>query len=88
MRQLEKNTVLRYLEEMRRVVEKMPEDARIGRMFIADDGQGIVLKSGVQEAARAFGEKAESHAVNEDWEWTQFCVGTLTVVQMDGRKQS
>ncbi|WP_298028755.1 hypothetical protein [uncultured Dysosmobacter sp.] len=80
---------LKLLEDMRRVVEKLPKDARVGRMFIVNDGQGILLDGGIEEAAAAMGKIAkecEEWPMKEHWEVSQFQVGPLVIVQINQRE--
>ena len=60
MRNLKKSTVLKLLAEMEAVVKKLPEDVRYRRLFVVDDGQGIILDKGICEAAAALGKTVET----------------------------
>lgn len=88
MRKIGKSSALKLLESMEGVVKKLPEDVRIGRLFLVDDGQGIVLESGIHEAAEALGKTVEIvHGFNESWEFLRFGVGTLTIYQINRKRQ-
>lgn len=85
MRKIGKSSALKLLESMEGVVKKLPEDVRIGRLFLVDDGQGIVLERGIHEAAEALGKTVEAApGFNENWECLRFSVGTLTICQIIG----
>lgn len=84
MRKKGKSSALKLLESMENVVKQLPEGVRIGRLFLVDDGQGIILESGIHEAAEALGKAVEAvPGFNENWEFMRFGVGTLTICQME-----
>lgn len=88
MREIGKYSALKLLESMEGVVKKLPEDVRIGRMFIVDDGQGIVLERGIHMAAEALGKTVETApGFNENWEFLRFGVGALTICQINQKRQ-
>ena len=85
MRIIGKSSVLKLLESMEDVVKKLPEDVYIGRLFLVDDGQGIILERGIHEAAEALGKTVEAApGFNENREILRFSVGTLTIYQIVG----
>lgn len=88
MRKIGKSSILKLLESMENVVKKLPEDVRIGRLFLVDDGQGIILESGIQAAAEELGKTVEATPIfNENWEFLRFSVGTLTICQINQKRQ-
>ena len=83
MRKIGKSSILKLLESMENVIKKLPEDVRIGRLFLVDDGQGIILERGIHEAAEALGKTVETApGFNENWKFLRFGVGTLTIYQI------
>lgn len=87
MRKIGKSHVLKMLADMEDIVKKLPEDARIGRLFVVDDGQGLILESGIHEAAAVFERTVEAvDGFNENVEFLRFNVGTLALYQIRERK--
>lgn len=60
MERLKKAEALKLLERIEKIVKELPEDVRIGRLFMVNDGKGVVLESGIHEAAEAFGKTVEA----------------------------
>lgn len=88
MRRIKKHAILKLLESMEDVVKKLPEDVEIDRLFLVDDGQGIILANGIHEAAEALGKTVEAvDGFNEHWESLRFSVGTLTIFQNNRKRQ-
>ncbi len=77
--------ILKLLESMENVVRKLPEDVRIARLFLVDDGQGIILERGIHAAAEALGKPVETAewAGKLNWEVLEVHVGTLTICQIN-----
>lgn len=82
MRKLKKARVLKFLTSMVDAVEKMPEEVQIGRVFIVDDGQGLILERGIETVAEAFGKVVETEAWPNGWTILKFHIGELTVSQI------
>ena len=84
MRKIGKTRVLKMLADMEDIVKKLPEDARIGRLFVVDDGQGLILEKGIHEAAAVFEQTVKTvDGFNMDVEFLQFSVGALTIYQIE-----
>ena len=58
-RPLEKAKVLRILDSMKATVERLPNSVKYQRFFLADDGAGIILTSGIEDAAETLGKKGK-----------------------------
>lgn len=81
---LSKKKIIKLLEEMRYIAGRMPEGARVKRFFLANDGCGIVLESGIDEAARMFGKTAEQMKVpvGQGMQFWTFQAGKIGVYQI------
>ena len=51
MEQMKKAEAMKLLERIGRAIKELPEDVRIGRLFMVNDGKGAVLESGIHEVA-------------------------------------
>ena len=49
---MNKKATLLLLEYMKRTIEQMPNDVKINRFFMYGGGAGIILDSGIYDAAR------------------------------------
>ena len=49
---MNKKATLLLLEYMKRTIEQMPNDVKINRFFMCGGGAGIILDSGIYDAAR------------------------------------
>lgn len=90
-RGLSKKETIKLMEEMRLVAGKLPEEVRIKRFFLADDGSGIILSDGIEETAKRFGKTVEWVNTPESWgvRFRFFQTGRIKVYQMveRGRKE-
>lgn len=82
MRKMEKGKALKLLGSMVDAVGKLPDEVRIGRLFIADDGQGLILEQGIETAAAVFGKTVEAEKWPNGWTILKFHVGELMVSQI------
>ncbi len=68
---------------MEEIVKKLPEEVRIGRLFIVDDGQGIILESGIQEAAKVFGKTVnDAPGFSKNLAFLSFRAGDMAIYQI------
>ncbi len=84
MRKMKKEQVLKMLGSMVSTVEKLPDEVRIGRVFMVDDGQGLILERGIETAAEVFGKTMEAEKWPNGWTILKFHIGELTVLQIKG----
>lgn len=82
MRKMKKGQVLKLLGNMVDAVGKLPDEVRIGRVFVVDDGQGLILERGIETAAEVFGKTMEAEKWPNGWTILKFRVGELTVSQI------
>ena len=54
---MNKKATLLLLEYMKRTIEQMPNDVKINRFFMYGGGAGIILDSGIYDAARELNKK-------------------------------
>ena len=82
MEQMKKAEAMKLLERIGRAIKELPEDVRIGRLFMVNDGKGAVLESGIHEAAEAFGKTVEARpGWNEEAVILRFEVNGLVFCQ-------
>ncbi len=89
MRDIEIADALKLLESMKDVVKRLPErESSIDRIFVVDDGQGIILHRGTYEAAAEFEKTVEVTfpGFGKHWKVLKFQVGDITIYQNDIRK--
>lgn len=84
MRRMKKEQVLKMLGGMVSTVKELPDEVRIGRVFMVDDGQGIILEREIETAAEVFGKTMETEKWPNGWTILKFHVGELTVSQIKG----
>ncbi len=60
MERLKKTEALKLITRMAELVKELPEEVRIGRLFMVNDGKGVLLESGIHAAAEAFGKTVEA----------------------------
>ena len=56
---MNKKATLLLLEYMKRTIEQMPNDVKINRFFMYGGGAGIILDSGIYDAARELNKKVD-----------------------------
>lgn len=88
-RALKKADVLRMLTEMESVVKKLPDSVVYKRFFLVDDGKGIILESGIQDAAQALGRTVETMNISGEINFLviPFCSGGLQIYQEKERNR-
>lgn len=84
MRKMKKGQALKLLGNMVEAVGKLPDEVRIGRVLMVDDGQGLILERGIEAAAEVFGKTMEAEKWPNGWTILKFHVGELTVSQIEG----
>jgi uncharacterized protein with ACT and thioredoxin-like domain len=86
VRELRKKDALEILEKIQAVVKSMPENIHYARVFIVDDGQGVLLNDGIFDAAASFGKEVERlDGFNKHWEYLRFFVGNIQIMQFQKR---
>lgn len=86
MRGIKKADVLRMLEEIKTVVKKLPDDVTYRRFFLADDGRGVILETGISAAAEAMGETVQEKDWGTEeinWKMLQIQTGGMTIYQLE-----
>lgn len=89
MRSVKKATALALLARMRDTVKKLPDNVRIGRLFVVNDGQGLILEEGFYETAEVFGKTVETvPGFSPEWKFLRFKVGDMTIFQITDRART
>ena len=87
MRKMKKKRVLKLLGRMADAVDKMPDEVRIERLFVADDGKGLSLERGIEAAAVTFGKAVKIREWSNGWKIREFHIGDMTVTQIERMEQ-
>lgn len=80
---MNKKASLLLLEYMKRTIEQMPNDVKINRFFMCGGGAGIILDSGIYDAARELNKKVDcAEAIFcRGWSIRTIHLGALTVYE-------
>lgn len=80
---MNKKATLLLLEYMKRTIEQMPNDVKINRFFMWSGEAGIILDSGIYDAARALNKKVDGKEAIfcRGWSIHTMNLGALTVYE-------
>lgn len=88
MERMKKAEAMKLLERIGRAIKELPEDVRIGRLFMVSDGKGVLLERGIHEAAEVFGKTVEAWpGWNEKNRILRFEVDGLVFCQLELKRK-